>query len=97
VRHKNNTRTLRQRVYRTSFVFLYTQMQNGAFASTSPKTAYVIDVSDGAGGLNTPAVVASGQLIAEVGLAMNTPAEFAVLRIRKDTRAIDAMTASTGQ
>ncbi len=96
VRHKNNTTSLRARVYRTSFAFLYTQMQNGAFASTTPKTAFVIDVSDGPGGLNTAAVIASGQLIAEYGLALNTPAEFAVLRVRKDTRALDALSAANG-
>ena len=97
VRHKNNTKALRSRVYRTSFAFLYTQMQNGAFASTTPKTAFVIDVSDGPSGLNTPAVVASGQLIAEYGLAMNTPAEWGVIRVRKDTRALDAMSAANNQ
>ena len=94
VRHKNNTRALRQRVSRTAFVFLYTQMKNGAFASTTPKTAFVIDVSDGASGLNSPSVIASGQLIAEFGLAMNTPAEWGVIRVRKDTRAIDQQMAA---
>jgi phage tail sheath protein FI len=98
VRHKNNTRPLRQRVSRTAFAFLYTQMKNGAFASTTPKTAFVIDVSDGNSGLNTPSVIASGQLIAEFGLAMNTPAEWGVIRVRKDTRALDAqMAAATSQ
>ena len=68
------------------------------FASTTPKTAFVIDVSDGNSGLNTPSVIASGQLIAEFGLAMNTPAEWGVIRVRKDTRALDAqMAAATSQ
>ena len=85
VRHKNNTTALRARVSRTAYSFLYTQMTNGAFASTNPTTAFSIDVSDGAGGLNTPAVIASGMLLAEFGLAMSTPAEFGVVRIRKLT------------
>jgi hypothetical protein len=97
VRHKNNTRALRQRVYRTSFAFLYTQMKNGAFASTTPKTAFAIDVSDGPAGLNSPSVVASGQLIADFGLAMNTPAEWGIIRVRKDTRALDTQMAAAGQ
>ena len=95
MRHKNNTRPLRQRVSRTAFAFLYTQMKNGAFASTTPKTAFVIDVSDGNSGLNTPSVIASGQLIAEFGLAMNTPAEWGVIRVRKDTRALDSLLAQS--
>jgi phage tail sheath protein FI len=97
VRHKNNTRALRQRVYRTSFAFLYAQMKNGAFASTTPKEAFWIDVSDGAGGLNTPAVIASGQLLANYGLAMNTPAEWGVINVTKDTRALDAQMAAASQ
>ena len=97
VRHKNNTQSLRARVYRSAYTFLLAQMENGAFASTTPKTAFVIDVSDGAGGLNNPAVIASGQLIAEFGLAMNTPAEWGIIRVRKDTRALDAMSAANNQ
>ncbi len=97
VRHKNNTQSLRARVYRSAYTFLLAQMGNGAFASTTPKTAFVIDVSDGAGGLNNPAVIASGQLIAEFGLAMNTPAEWGIIRVRKDTRALDAMSAANNQ
>ena len=85
VRHKNNTRALRARVYRSAYAFLYTQMQNGAFASTTPKTAFAIDVSDGAAGLNTPSVIASGQLIANFGLAMNTPAEWGIIQVQKAT------------
>ena len=95
--HLFNARTLNDWSIMPSFAFLYTQMQNGAFASTTPKTAFVIDVSDGPSGLNTPAVVASGQLIAEYGLAMNTPAEWGVIRVRKDTRALDAMSAANNQ
>jgi phage tail sheath protein FI len=95
VRHKNNTRALRQRVYRTSYAFLYAQMTNGAFASTTPKTAFVIDVSDGAGGLNTPEVIASGQLLANYGLAMNTPAEWGIITVTKDTRALDTQAATS--
>ena len=94
VRHKNNTRAVRQRVSRTAFAFLYTQMTNDAFASRTPKTAFVIDVSDGPAGLNTPSVIASGQLLVDISLAMNTPAEWGILRIRKDTRALDAQMAA---
>ena len=54
----------------------------------------VIDVSDGPAGLNSPSVIASGQLIAEFGLAMNTPAEWGIVRVRKDTRAIDQQMAA---
>ena len=46
-----------------------------------------VDVSDT---LNPPSVVMAGQLIIRVGLATNKPAEFIILRIAADTRALDA-------
>lgn len=40
--------------------------------------------------LNTPTVIFAGKLIARVGLATNKPAEFIILRISQDTRALEA-------
>ena len=37
-----------------------------------------------------------GQLIARVGLATNKPAEFIILRISQDTRALEAELAAAG-
>ncbi|OGR04462.1 MAG: phage tail protein [Deltaproteobacteria bacterium RIFOXYA12_FULL_61_11] len=86
-RHKNNTEGLRSQVRRTIITFLLTQLSNGAFRSTEPKKAFFVDVSDA---LNTPSVIFSGKLIARVGLATNKPAEFIILRISQDTRALEA-------
>jgi phage tail sheath protein FI len=86
-RHKNNTESLRAQVRRTIVAFLITQMKNGAFRSTVPKSAFYVDVSEK---LNPPSAVFAGKLYARVGLATNKPAEFVILKITQDTRALDA-------
>jgi uncharacterized protein len=86
-RHKNNTEGLRATVRRTITSFLLTQMNNGAFRSRDPAKAFFVDVSNQ---LNTPTVIFAGKLLARVGLATNKPAEFIVLRISQDTRALEA-------
>lgn len=92
-RHKNNTEGLRAQVRRTITAFLLTQMNNGAFRSREPAKAFFVDVSDV---LNTPSVIFAGKLIARIGLATNKPAEFIVLRISQDTRALEAELAAAG-
>jgi phage tail sheath protein FI len=91
-RHENNTESLRATVRRTVTAFLIVQMKVGAFRSTDPKTAFFVDVSDA---LNPPSVIFAGQLILRVGLATNKPAEFIILRISQDTRALDQELATT--
>jgi phage tail sheath protein FI len=90
-RHRSNTESLRAQVRRTIAAFLLTQMNNGAFRSREPAKAFFVDVSDA---LNPPAVVFAGQLVVRVGLATNKPAEFVILRISQDTRAIEATLAA---
>lgn len=85
VRHRNNTADLREDVETSVFALLYGWMQKGAFASKDPNTAFFVDVSDA---LNTASVVRSGKLVMRVGLATNSPAEFVVIKITKDTRAL---------
>ena len=92
-RHKNNTEGLRAQVRRTITSFLLTQMNNGAFRSRDPDKAFFVDVSDA---LNTSTVIFAGKLIARVGLATNKPAEFIILRISQDTRALEAELAGSG-
>lgn len=92
-RHKNNTEGLRAQVRRTITAFLLTQMNNGAFRSREPAKAFFVDVSEQ---LNTATVIFAGQLIVRVGLATNKPAEFVVLRISQDTRALEAELAAAG-
>ena len=59
----------------------------GSYRSRDPAKAFFVDVSDA---LNTPSVIFAGKLIARVGLATNKPAEFIILRISQDTRALEA-------
>jgi phage tail sheath protein FI len=92
-RHKANTEGLRATVRRTINSFLLMQMNNGAFRSRTPAQAYSINVSES---LNTPAVVFSGQLLAEIGLATNKPAEFIVLKIAQDTKSFDTQRVDNG-
>lgn len=92
-RHKNNTESLRAQVRRTIKAFLITQMKNGAFRSNEPSKAFFVDVSDA---LNPPSEIFAGRLHARVGLATNKPAEFVILRITQDTRALDAELAAAG-
>ncbi|HET9621808.1 MAG TPA: phage tail sheath subtilisin-like domain-containing protein [Kofleriaceae bacterium] len=93
-KHQNNTESLRARLTRTVSAFLFTQLKNGAFATTDPKTAYFVDFGEA---INPPSVIASGQVVGRIGLATAKPAEFIVLRFSQDTRALDAeLAAATG-
>jgi phage tail sheath protein FI len=84
-RHRNNTPALRSEVETQVYALLHGWMTNGAFASTVPDTAFFVDVSDA---LNPPSSVQAGKLVLRVGLATNTPAEFIIIKVTKDTRAL---------
>ena len=86
-RHKNNTEALRAQVRRTITAFLLAQLKNGAFQSSEAEKAFFVDVSDA---LNSPTIINFGQLIVRIGLATNKPAEFIILKISQDTRAIES-------
>lgn len=85
VRHRNNTPALRSEVEMQVYALLHGYMTKGAFASTDPNTAFFIDVSDA---LNPPSSVRAGKLVLRVGLATNTPSEFIIIKVTKDTRAL---------
>jgi len=86
VRHKRNSKSLRNRVQRAAIKYLNSQTAVNAFASKDPDKAYFLDVSEQ---LNTPSVQASGQLLVRVGLAYEDPIEWGVLMITKDTRKLE--------
>ena len=92
-RHKNNTEGLRAQVRRTITAFLLTQMNNGVFRSCEPDKAFFVEVSHTR---DTPSVIFAGKLSPRVGLATNKPAEFIILRISQDTRALEAELAAAG-
>lgn len=86
LKHDQNTPKTRRDANRTVTAFLLAQLRNGAFADPDPAKAFFVDTSTE---LNTPTVVAAGQLIIRIGLAPAVPAEFIIIRVTKDTRAID--------
>ena len=92
-RHRSNTEDLRAEVARTITAFLVDQMRNGAFASSEADKAFFVDVSET---LNPPSARMAGRMYIRVGLATNKPAEFIVLRIAQDTRALEAELAAGG-
>jgi phage tail sheath protein FI len=85
-RHRNNNETLRSEVRRVCTAFLITQMNNGAFRTRDPATAFFVDAES----LNTPTEVFAGRLHVRIGLATNKPAEFIVLRFSQDTRLLES-------
>ncbi len=87
IRHRNNTPELRAEVHRAVFQFLLSQMNVGAFATRDPRTAFFVDVSDA---LNPPSSVLDGQLRLRVGLATAKPAEFVIVELSQDMRALEA-------
>jgi len=86
-RHQNNNAKLRREVERTVRGFLLVQMNNGAFSTTDPSTAFFVAFNDA---LNPPSEVSAGRLNGRVGLAFNTPAVWIIVRFSKDTRALEA-------
>jgi uncharacterized protein len=73
-----NTPTLWGQVKRQVTEFLTRQFTAGALVGTTPDEAFIVQVDEE---LNTPAVMALGQLIIKVTLFPATPAEFVVFKI----------------
>ncbi len=67
-----------------------------AYIAAGHASALTLTVDTPLDQLNTPSVVFAGKLIARVGLATNKPAEFIILRISQDTRALEAELAAAG-
>ena len=88
-RHRSNDERLRSEVRNTITAFLTAQMNVGAFASRDPKTAFFVEVEDDV------QARFRGELHVRIGLATNKPAEFIVLHISQDTRAIEAALAAS--
>lgn len=83
-RHKNVSEKDRRDAERSIEAFLRDEMEVDAFASTTQEEAFFISLS---AKLN-PATK-KNFLTARMGLAMNTPKEFIILRVSNDTREID--------
>jgi phage tail sheath protein FI len=86
-KHLNNDESLWARARRTVSAFLVQQMARGAFRSRDPEKAFFITCDEN----NNPAsAVFAGELHLDMGLATQKPAEFVVISITQDTRALDA-------
>jgi len=84
-KNKINTPELRDRVERVLISVIMPFVKAGALASKDPSKAFFVDVSDQ---LNTPSVITAGKLLARIGLATAKPAEFIILLVTQDTRAL---------
>ena len=90
VKHSDIDLALLARANRAAFTILKIEMDNSAFASADPLTAFKVDTGPG---VNTPQSIKSGQVIVRVGLATKTPALFVIILVSQDTTAIDAVLA----
>lgn len=91
-RHRNNTPELRGLLERTGRGFLFEQTKNGAFASAVQSEAFTIDADIQGSGLNDASTRAQGKVFIRIGLATAKPAEFIVLLVSQDTRALQEAT-----
>jgi hypothetical protein len=86
MRHRNINERLYEEGKRTVNTFLLELTRNGAFKSTDPAKAFFVDFGRG---LNPASVQAQRTVVARLGLATSEPAEFIVLLVGPDTRALD--------
>lgn len=86
MRHKNIQPRLLNEGRRTSFAFLEQQCRNNAFATTDPNRAFFVDFGTG---INTPLTSLTRTVYGKIGIATAKPAEFVVLLVSQDTRALD--------
>jgi hypothetical protein len=85
-KHRHNNKETRRQVKRVVTVFLVQEMNKGAFRSTNADEAFFVDVSDQ---LNPTANEFAGILTLRIGLATNKPAEYIVVLVTQDTRALE--------
>jgi hypothetical protein len=86
MRHRNINQRLYAEGSRTTKNFLLGLTAAEAFSSTVPKEAFFVDFGKG---LNPPSVAQARQVVAKIGLATSKPAEFVILKVSPDTRALD--------
>lgn len=77
----------REQLERTGEAFMNTQTRNDAFASDIPAQAYFLDFGDA---LNPASTAFQRKIVGRLGVATAKPAEFIVIKLSQDTRALDA-------
>lgn len=85
-KHRFNNKETRRQAKRVVTVFLTQEMNKGAFRSTNAAEAFFVDVSDQ---LNPTANEFAGIMTMRIGLATNKPAEYIVVLVTQDTRALE--------
>lgn len=86
-KHRKIKAKTRNQLDRTTELFMITQTRNGAFASDDPNKAFFVDWGEA---LNPPSVAFGRKIVGRLGVATAKPAEFIIVRISQDTRALDA-------
>lgn len=89
VRHKSNTEELRRQVERIISGFMLGLTQNGALASRDPVKAFVVDADIPGVGINNANARLNGRLFVRLSIATAKPAEFIVILVSQDTRALE--------
>lgn len=87
MRHRRITNRLYNEGQKTVMAFMNQQTGNGAFASDKVSEAYTIDFGPG---LNTASRRHARQVWARLSVATAKPAEFVVLKVTPDQRALEA-------
>lgn len=87
MRHRNIKPKLYKEGEKAVTLFLLELTRNDAFKSTNPGEAFFVDFGKA---LNPASVQFQHQVYARIGLATSEPAEYIILLITPDTRALDA-------
>jgi hypothetical protein len=86
MRHRNINTKLYKEGQRAVTLFLLELTRAGCLKSTDPRKAFFVDFSES---LNPASVQQQRQVRARIGLATSEPAEFIILYVSPDTRALD--------
>jgi hypothetical protein len=87
MRHKRINTRLYNEGKKTAQAFMLQQCRNEAFASTDPAEAFNLDFGKG---LNPASVKFARQVYARLSVATAAPAEFVILKVSPDRRALEA-------
>jgi Bacteriophage tail sheath protein len=85
-KHRKIKPSLLAALDRSTRAFMEIQRRNDAFASDDPKKAYSIDYG---GGINPPSEAFVRRVNGRIGVATGKPADFIILRVGQDTRALE--------
>lgn len=88
-KHRKIKTSLLSQLNRTVLQFMLQQMRHDAFATDDPSTAFSLDFGFGPGTINPPSEAFARRVNGRIGIATAKPADFIVLRVGQDTRALE--------